>query len=201
MVFFFCYLMLLQYTSGAQERKIYGRDFDYKTLTPTHIFQIIDSVPAYYVSCTYNGNTLQSLDIFGKEPWMEQHLQTHASVQDRDGMIIFAYDNGKTRSAYGRFPPVNSTVSDTAILIHDTLIFKKTTKYFISIHYATNIFGDSIYVDQKQFPIGRKAQRKSMLSDLNSYLQWDNVEGFVRYYQILITPPSANCDFSKANDR
>ncbi len=172
----------------SQERKLYGKDFDYKLLVPKDTFNYSEGLPSYYVCCTYSNNVLIHIDIFQKEDWMNQHLHVGAEIVSKEGRIYFLYGEGKTRSGgYGRLFPKKIKMSDTAMLKNDTLIFKRTTPYSVQLHYAVNIFSDSVTIYDKNFPLNKKGTAKSSLSSFVNYTQWNNLNNYSRFYLISLS--------------
>ncbi len=175
----------------GQAKKIYGREFDYKTLSAIDTFNPND-LPNYYVCCSYQSGILTDIDIYRKDDWMRKYLHTHATVTFKKGCTFFIYDNGKTKvGGYGRLFSKKIKFTDTAMLKNDTLIFKTTRleTSSILIKYITSIYSDSITVDDKIFALGRRALlQSSSLSSFDNYLQWNLLNDYSRYYQLMITP-------------
>jgi len=175
--------------SHAQVEKVYGSEFDYKTLSLRDTLSK-NALPGYYVSCTYTNGVLSDINVFRKEEWMKEYLQTHARVLLKDGYTFFIYDPGKAKvGGYGRPFSKKTKFSDTAMLKNDTIIFKRTNQYRIQLHYATSIFSDTIVVDDKIFPTSKKKELPILtLSSFNNYAQWPLLKDYSRFYQITITP-------------
>lgn len=174
----------------AQVSKVYGRDFDFKSLS------VIDTLspnelPNYYVCGSYQSGVLTDIDIFQKADWMSKPLRTHAAIIIKNGYTFFIYDAGKSKvEGYGRLSLKKLKFSDTAMLKNDTLIYK-TTRFKTSsvlIKFITSIFSDSIIVDDKVFALRtRKLLNSSSLSSFENYLHWNKLNSYSRYYQKTIT--------------
>jgi hypothetical protein len=187
-VFIYIGFFILSIGSHAQVKKVYGRAFDYKTLSLTDTLSG-NALPGYYVSCSYTNGVLSDVDIFRKEEWMKEYLQTHARVLLKDGYTFFIYDPGKAKvGGYGKLFSKKTKFSDTAMLRNDTIIFKRTNQYRIQLHYATYIFSDTVILEDKIFPIDNKKQfTNSTLFSFNNYAQWPLLTSYSRFYQIIIT--------------
>lgn len=190
-IFLITFFLLASSTIIAQTRKVYGRDFDYKTLLVIDTLSP-NALPNYYVCCNYQNGVLTDIDIFQKADWMNKYLQTHSTVILKNGYTFFVYDAGKAKTGgYGRLFSKKTKFSDTAMLINDTLIYK-TTRFGTSsvlVKYITSIFSDSITVHDKVFALGsRKLLQTSALASFENYLQWNELTTYSRYYQRTITP-------------
>lgn len=188
-LFFVLSFFLLAPVGIGQVRKVYGRDFDYRTLFAKDTVSA-NALPRNYVCCTYQGSILTDIDIFRQEDWMKEPLQTHARVVRQGKHTFFIYDAGKTKSGgYGRLFSKKIQFSDTAMFVNDTLIYKRTTPISVYYQYATGIYSDSIVVNDKTFGgYTKKELQTSPLMSFANYTLWPLVDTYTRYYQIAITP-------------
>jgi hypothetical protein len=187
LIYIGCFILSIK--AYAQVKKVYGRSFDYKSLSLTDTLRG-NKLPNYYVCCSYINGELSDVDVFRKEEWMKEYLQTHARVLRKDGYTFFIYDPGKAKvGGYGKVFSKKTKFSDTAMLRNDTIIFKQTNQYRVQLHYAISIFSDTIIVEDKIFPTNNKKQFKnSTLFSFSNYTQWPLLTNYSRFYQITITP-------------
>lgn len=183
-------LIIVNLYCQAQIQKVCGKDFDYKTLSPKDTFSLSSEIPPYYVCCTYLSGRLCEINIFMKEEWMREHQQVHAKVICDNEKTFFVYDEGYIRVGAGRYQrlfPKKTKITDTAMLVNDTLIFKNKSKYRYAIHFITNLYSDSIVInDYKVYPIEKRDISTISSSSFSNYLEWFSDSTFSRFYKSVI---------------
>lgn len=189
-ILFSILLFQIAFYSTGQIKKVYGRDFDYRTLSVKDTLSRKD-LPRYYVCCTYSDGILTDIEIYQREEWMTKHLQVHTHVVFKNGHIFFIYDPGKERVGsnvnYGLPFRKYTKETDTAFLANDTLIFKYTTKYRVMLRYITSIFSDSVSVESKIFPITKEEQKKNSKFSFKNYTYWPKDTGYKIFYRLAVT--------------
>lgn len=183
-------LLIFVNSIEAQKRIICGLDFDYKSLLPKDTFSCDLGTPSYYVSCLFDNGRLEEVDVYLKESWMKKHLKTHIKIEYKNHKIYFIYDNGKTWANSGRYQRLLSRkaiFTDTAVLINDTLIFKNTNQKRYAVHLITNLFSDSVIVDNnKLFPKSNENSKLESLASFENYINWFQDSTFSYHYKNVI---------------
>ena len=118
----------------------YFKNFDFQKMCGIDSL-FYPALPDFYVQCEYNtANKLVGFFSVGKLTWQAYHNKRYYSVVEDKGRTFLFLGSGKQRTGYtrGLFQKKVFT-SDSALIIHDTLIYKRTTKNFISVQFYTNI--------------------------------------------------------------
>ena len=181
-------LLVSSYFSIAQMKILYGREFDYKMIMLKDTVSA-DSLPDFYIQCSYNGTVLKNINIFQRYEWMHKPIITYIKVVQDGIYTFFIYNFSKVKvGGYGRLFSKKTKATDTAILVHDTLIFKETTKYKIHLQYVTSIFSDTIIVEDKYFPVTKRQGEHFLLRSFGNYQKWPSLENYSSFYNIYILP-------------
>jgi hypothetical protein len=171
----------------AQMHSVYGINFSYKSLFPTDTFDISKKQPEYYVHCLYKKDSLREMEIHLGKGYNNKPLVAKASIIYIGKKVFFIYRSGKIRMGYGKLFYKKTKISDTAMLLNDTLVFKTTTSGTISIHYVTKLFSDTVLIDNKIFFITNSRKKSKSVFSFENYLNWkNNLPPPSKYYSLNI---------------
>lgn len=177
----FILLLFVCYTVNSQTVK-YFEDFDFYTLQGKRELPE-NKVSNFYIKCFYDEhNTLVKLIAFGKKSWdaYPHPAETISICNNIDSSVkILFFGAGKTRTGYTRkIFQSKDFVSDSALITHDTLIYKSLHKENVIIQIYSKINSDTIHFSRLSFSIRRKEKKdiKSIysLSNYKTFFQMDS---------------------------
>lgn len=138
----------------------------------------INALPDFYVQCEYNNaDKLIGLYSVSKLTWEGYHDKRYYSIVEQNGKTFLFLGSGKQRTGYTRaLFQKKVLISDSALIIHDTLIYKTTKQNQISVQFYTNINSDSILFKEMTFSFtDKKDMKDTPLSSFTFYKDWFNL--------------------------
>ena len=137
----------------------------------------INALPEFYVQCEYdNAGKLIGFYTVTKLTWDAYHNKRHYSVVEQNGRTFLFLGAGKERNGYTRsLFQKKAYASDSALIIHDTLLYKTTTPGYIRVQFFTNIGSDSIPFEEMYFYFTTKKDlQNSIFASYDLYRGWFN---------------------------
>ena len=172
-ILFSIFLFFTCQTYSQQYR--YFKNFDFKKICGVDILPDINALPDFYVQCEYNTTgKLIGFYTVTKLTWDAFHNKRYYPIVEQNGRTFLFLGSGKQRAGYtrGLFQKKVFT-SDSALIIHDTLIYKTTRQGHITIQFYTNIGNDTVQYKEMSFTFASSKELKnSILSSYAFYKNW-----------------------------
>jgi hypothetical protein len=167
------FTLYLQYSYG--QRVAYFKDFDYFKMIGIDTIRSSGKLSGFYVTCVYDSNN-KVIEICSTSKRSWEHAQTSYCVPvvywpDKN---ILVFGSGKTRQGYTRaLFQKKITESDSAMIVQDTLILKRTSPKYYRIQLFTKLAGDSIHLRELVYPINKLTSSKlASLKSFKFYNDW-----------------------------
>jgi hypothetical protein len=181
----FLLLTLLNINAISQEHR-YFKDFNYSKMSGINQLNE-NALPNFYLKCNYDkSGRLTSVGTKTKMKWEAYHsLSSGFNVKFETNRTFLLFGSGKQRDGYTRTIFQKKVfVSDTAMLVQDTILYKTTSDKYIRIQFFTNLNSDSINFKQMTFLFPKQKNKKAFvlsLSSFNFYKDWFNLNELADY--------------------
>jgi hypothetical protein len=174
----FIAIFLMSVKVSAQQYR-YFKDFDLSTMSgigPLNENSFID----FYVKCRYDDSgKLTSVGFITKMAWEAYHSETRLmGVISKNDKTFLLLGSGKQRDGYTRaLFQKKIYVSASAMVTHDTAIFKTIYGNSLIVQLFTNINTDSVFFKELTYNFNSKKERDaSPFSSFEFYKDWFNSE-------------------------
>jgi hypothetical protein len=173
-------LALLACTGAGSYAQHYRwfKNFDLCAMRGTDTIQDPRVLPAFYIKCSYDDrDSLFLMQTVSHVKGLFLPLSEFTGVSRTAGKTILHWAAGKERDGYTRaIFQKKIFIADSALIVHDTLIYKRTSDHFIRLQLFTNITGDSILFSEITFTItGKKDPRLTTLRSFAHYKSWFSI--------------------------
>ena len=121
-----------------------------------------------------NSDNLIGISATSKISFNYLHSTTHFGIIKKNDKSFLLFGSGKQRDGYTRALFQRKIfISDSAMIINDTMLYKQTSEKYIRIQYFTGINRDSISFSEVYIPFVKKKDMKaSKFSSFNFYKDW-----------------------------
>ena len=157
------------------QKVTYFKDFDYYKMEGVSVLNTINILPDFYIKCLYDkdGNIIE-ISAIDKLTWQHVYTTNNISVINQLDRKLLFLGADKTRTGYTRtIFQKKIHISDSALLIKDTLIYKLTRKDHIDLQFYTKINTDSIKFMEMNFSFNNENKLcASPIISFARYKEW-----------------------------
>lgn len=165
--------LTLQY--AYSQRVAYFKDFDYFKMEGVDTLANTNNLPNFYVKCIYdNNNIVTKICPASRLTWEAYQTSYCIPIVQHMGQKFLFLGAGKNRQGYTRgLFQKKIFESDSALILHDTLIFKLASPKYYIIQLYIKLANDSVYFREATYLLNKLTKPKlNSLKSFEFYKNW-----------------------------
>ncbi len=194
-ILFIALILFIDQQYIYSQKILYFKDFDYFTMTGISNLSGTAESPNFYVKCTFDNNNNLTEICSALKPIGDHYSLEHCiPVIIHLGRKMLYLGSGKTRQGYTRTLFQKQIFeSDTAIILSDTIIFKRTSEKYYKVQVYTKKNNDSIGFREMTYFINKTTKPKlRSLKTFSRYNEWFALDQFAEQIVDGVINPKAD---------